>query len=163
MAPIYYTKPWVDVNLYLRFPAVLYHVPGKENVCIKVKVIRLWKVHTFLNPSKFSSVEMVLMDEKSFFVDLFAVISGAKIHDTIRKQLFYMFDSKVDEGKLYEMSYFSVFPPSGNYRTTLHPYKLVFQVKTSVLPGESSGFTQYGINVTSLAEICAYHYKNTLI
>ncbi|GAU33421.1 hypothetical protein TSUD_21140 [Trifolium subterraneum] len=31
---------------------------------IKVKVLRLWKVPAFLNPNEFSSIEMVLMDEK---------------------------------------------------------------------------------------------------
>jgi hypothetical protein len=39
-------------------------LPGKENVCIKVRVLRLWKVPAFLNPSDSSSLEMVLVDEK---------------------------------------------------------------------------------------------------
>ncbi|GAU48191.1 hypothetical protein TSUD_185280 [Trifolium subterraneum] len=37
---------------------------GKGDVHIKVKVIRLWKVSAFLNPSEFNSIEMVLMDGK---------------------------------------------------------------------------------------------------
>jgi hypothetical protein len=37
---------------------------GKENVCIKVRVIWLWKVPAFLNPCECSSLEMVLIDEK---------------------------------------------------------------------------------------------------
>ncbi|GAU42929.1 hypothetical protein TSUD_283520 [Trifolium subterraneum] len=103
-------------------------VPGKENVRIKVSVLRLWKVPAFLNLSEYSSIEMVLFGEK------------------------------IEEGKVYEMSYFSIFPMSGNYDTTLHPYKLVFQVKTSVSPSESCGITQFGISVTTLGEICDFNH-----
>ncbi|GAU20037.1 hypothetical protein TSUD_381290 [Trifolium subterraneum] len=42
-------------------------VIGKENVPIKVRVLRLWRVHVFLNLSEFSSIEMVLVDEKVSF------------------------------------------------------------------------------------------------
>jgi hypothetical protein len=43
-------------------------LPGKENVRIKVRVIRLWKVPAFLNPCESSSLELVLIDEKvSYF------------------------------------------------------------------------------------------------
>jgi hypothetical protein len=40
-----------------------------------------------------------------------------------------MFESKLEEGQVYEMSYFSVFPQVGSYRTTLHPHKYVFKKK----------------------------------
>ncbi|KAK2409944.1 replication protein A 70 kDa DNA-binding subunit [Trifolium repens] len=43
-------------------------LPGKENVCINVRVLRLWKVHAFLNPSESSSIEMVLVDQKHLCV-----------------------------------------------------------------------------------------------
>jgi hypothetical protein len=39
-------------------------LPGKENVHIKERVIRLWKNPAFLNPGESSSIEMVLVDEK---------------------------------------------------------------------------------------------------
>ncbi|CAJ2647067.1 unnamed protein product [Trifolium pratense] len=52
-----------------------------------------------------------------------------KIHTTVRKQLIYMFDWKLEEGQVYEMPCFAVLPESGLYRTTLHPYKLAFQSK----------------------------------
>ncbi|MCH80240.1 replication factor A protein [Trifolium medium] len=120
-------------------------VPGKENARIRARVIRLWKVPAFLNPSESSSIEMVLIDDK-----------GGKIHATIRKQLIHVFDSQLEEGQVYEMSNFSVFPQSGNYRTTLHPYKIVFQLRTKVAVAEGSNITQLGIGVTSLAEIGAY-------
>ncbi|KAK2399839.1 replication factor A protein [Trifolium repens] len=48
--------------------------PGKENASINVRVLRIWKVAAFLNPSQTGTMEMVLVDHKS-----------AKIHATVRK------------------------------------------------------------------------------
>ncbi|PNX80687.1 NADP-dependent alkenal double bond reductase p1-like protein, partial [Trifolium pratense] len=62
-------------------------------------MLRLWKVPAFLIPIESNSLEMVLGDEK------------------------------LEEGQVYEMSCFSVLPESDLYRTTLHPYKLVFQIR----------------------------------
>ncbi|KAK2363769.1 hypothetical protein QL285_088715 [Trifolium repens] len=39
-------------------------LPSKENFRIRVRIVRIWKVHAFLNPSESSSIEMVLVDEK---------------------------------------------------------------------------------------------------
>jgi hypothetical protein len=39
-------------------------VDGKENIRIKVRVIRMWNVPTFLNPSETNTVELVFVDEK---------------------------------------------------------------------------------------------------
>jgi hypothetical protein len=67
-----------------------------------------------------------------------------------------MFESKHEEGQVYKMSYFFVFPQSGSYRTTLHQNKLIFQVKTKVkLSDSSSDITQYGLSFTDIAEFCA--------
>ncbi|KAK2447592.1 replication protein A 70 kDa DNA-binding subunit C [Trifolium repens] len=75
---------------------------GKENVRIRVRIVRLWKVPSFVNPSESISLEMVFVDEK-----------GGKIHALVRKQLIYMFESKLEEGQVYDMSYFSIFPQYG--------------------------------------------------
>ncbi|GAU27941.1 hypothetical protein TSUD_146560 [Trifolium subterraneum] len=49
----------------IEFDRVADILPSKENVCITVRVILLWKVPAFLNPSESSSLDMVLIDEKS--------------------------------------------------------------------------------------------------
>ncbi|WJX87394.1 hypothetical protein P8452_69596 [Trifolium repens] len=64
---------------------------GKVNMRNKVRVIHLWKVPAFLKPSEYSSLEFVWVDEK-----------GGKIHASIRKQLVNVFESKVEEGEVYE-------------------------------------------------------------
>ncbi|GAU43363.1 hypothetical protein TSUD_82090 [Trifolium subterraneum] len=117
----------------------------KEGIRIKVRVSRLWKVSAFLNPSETSSIQMVLLDDK-----------GGKIHASIRKQLVYMFDTKIEEGGVYEMSLFDVSPQIGFYRTTLHPYKLNFQIKTKVQASNCSDISLYGLTFTSLEEVCGH-------
>ncbi|KAK2360832.1 replication protein A 70 kDa DNA-binding subunit [Trifolium repens] len=122
-----------------KFDDVADILPGKENVHIKVRVLRLRKFPAFLNPCEFSSLEMVLVDEKA-----------GKIHASIRKHVIYMFESKLEKGQVYEMSYFSIFPQSGSYGTTLHPYKLVFQIKINLKLSESSDITQLSHSIVLL-------------
>jgi hypothetical protein len=45
-------------------------LPGKENVRIRVRIVRLWKVPSFVNPSQSISLEMVLVDEKVIIIIL---------------------------------------------------------------------------------------------
>ncbi|KAK2440295.1 replication factor A protein [Trifolium repens] len=78
-----------------------------------------------------------------------------KNHATIRKQLIYMFESKLEEGQVYEMSSFSIFSPK-RFLSTLHPYKFVFQIKTKLKLSESYDISQLGLTFTNLAEITAH-------
>ncbi|KAK2435390.1 replication protein A 70 kDa DNA-binding subunit [Trifolium repens] len=72
-------------------------LPGKEDSSIRVRVVRVWKAPGFLNPSETNSLELVLIDAK-----------GGKIHASVRKHLLQMFESKIDEGQVYQISNFSV-------------------------------------------------------
>jgi hypothetical protein len=51
-------------NVGSKFDDVADIASGKDNFCIRVRVVRLWKVPAFLKPSEYSSLEMVLIDEK---------------------------------------------------------------------------------------------------
>jgi hypothetical protein len=51
---------------------------------------------------------------------------------------------------------FSIVPQSSFYRTTLHPHKLVFQIKTKLKLSESSDISQFGLTFTNIAEIIAH-------
>ncbi|KAK2416233.1 replication factor A protein [Trifolium repens] len=128
-----------------KFDAIADIHPGKENIRINVRVLRLWKVPTFLNPSENGSMEMVLVDDQ-----------GGKIHASVKKQLIYMFESKIEDGKIYDLSCFAVYPQSGSYRTTLHPYKIVFQMKTKVKLSEGSSIDSYGLSLTDISDVCAH-------
>jgi hypothetical protein len=41
-------------------------VPGRETWRIKVRVLRMWEVPSFLKPDETNSLEMVLIDQKVF-------------------------------------------------------------------------------------------------
>ncbi|KAK2398634.1 replication factor A protein [Trifolium repens] len=85
-------------NVDSKFDCVADIVHGKENVRIKVRVIRCGRllVSSILESS---SLEMVLIGEK-----------GGKVHVFVQKRLIYMFQSKLEEGQVYEMSNFTIFP-----------------------------------------------------
>jgi hypothetical protein len=69
-----------------------------------------------------------------------------------------MFESKIQEGEVYQMSCFAVIPQVGYYRATLHPYKLLFQIKTQVQPFKGSDICKYGLSLTSLANVCSHNH-----
>jgi hypothetical protein len=69
-----------------------------------------------------------------------------------------MFESKIEEGEAYQMSYFSAVPQVGVYRTTLHTYKLLFQIKTKVQHVKASDICRYGLTLTSLDEVCSHSH-----
>jgi hypothetical protein len=68
----------------------------------------------------------------------------------------YLFHHLLVEGKVYKIAYFSVAPSVGSYRPTLHPHKIVFQMKTKVSECESSLITPYGLTFSSISEICSH-------
>jgi hypothetical protein len=78
------------------------------------------------------------------------------IHASIRRQLMYMYETKLKEGQVYEISNFAIFPQSGLYRTTLHPYKIVFLLKTELNPSDCAGISEFGLTFTNFNEICAH-------
>ncbi|KAK2392196.1 replication protein A 70 kDa DNA-binding subunit E [Trifolium repens] len=119
--------------------------PGKDSWRFKVRVLRLWNTYSFLKPDVVNSLEMVLIDEK-----------GSKIHASIRRQLLYLFRDKIFEGKVYKMSHFTVGPESGLYRTTDHPYKLIFEMKTKVQLSESKKIDEYGLSLSTIGAVKGY-------
>jgi len=60
------------------FDSLFENVPGKDGWRIKVRILRIWEVPTFLRPDQTNSLEMVLIDEKvcCFFLFLFWFIVG---------------------------------------------------------------------------------------
>jgi hypothetical protein len=65
---------------------------GKDNCCIRVRVVRLWKVPAFLNPSEYGSLEMVLIDEKvSIYLIFFMLCFLVNFHPFGVVFCFYIF------------------------------------------------------------------------
>jgi hypothetical protein len=53
-----------NIGAAVEFDDVADLLPSKENVNIRVKVLRLWRVPAFFNHSETNSIEMVLIDCK---------------------------------------------------------------------------------------------------
>lgn len=127
------------------FDALSEIAPGRLTWKIKVRLVRLWEVPTFLKPDQANSLEMVLVDDK-----------GCKIQASVRKQLIYVFQRKLKEGEVYKVSFFSVVPSSGSYRAAPHPCKIVFQMTTKVQPCTSSLIPMYGLSFTSIVDVASH-------
>jgi hypothetical protein len=50
-----------------KFDGIAEILPNQGSVRIKARVLRLWKIPSFLNPSEISSIEMVLIDDKVLY------------------------------------------------------------------------------------------------
>ncbi|KAL2936052.1 Germin-like protein 9-1 [Bienertia sinuspersici] len=95
--------------------------PSKDSWRIVVKVIRLWHVPSYIDPSEVQSIEMVLIDEK-----------GDKIQVSLKRAMIKKFRSLLNEGVSYTMSTFGVGQNIGDYKPTSHAYKLNFFDSTQV-------------------------------
>jgi hypothetical protein len=62
-----------------KFDGIVDLSPGKENASINVRVLRIWKVAAFLNPSQTGTMEMVLVDHKVKMVLWFILILWARV------------------------------------------------------------------------------------
>ncbi|CAJ2638802.1 unnamed protein product [Trifolium pratense] len=134
-----------DFEMATQFDMLCDVLPGHNSWKFKVRVLRMWAISSFMKPNELNSMEMVLIDEK-----------GGKIHALIRKELVYLFQNKLKEGEVYKLSNFDVVPVVGFYRTTLHPYKLIFRSNTKVQNFASSDIPILGFSFTDLAEVASY-------
>ncbi|XP_056686315.1 uncharacterized protein [Spinacia oleracea] len=93
--------------------------PSIENITIQARVIRLWSVHAFNNPSETNAIEMVLLDAE-----------GGKIQASIKKSFISKWRNVFLKGQAYNISYFGVGKNAGDYKPTMHPYKINFRMFT---------------------------------
>jgi hypothetical protein len=153
---------------------VLY--PRREPWRIKVRVISLWTVNSVFRSNQVNSLDMVLIDEKVLVINfycyvsntnvyyklmlnvlfVFVLLQGDKIQASVRRQLIYLFLSKIVGGNIYKMSHFIVFPTDDRYRTTFYPYKLMFTMKTKVRNCPNHTIDRYGFSSTNINQICSF-------
>ncbi|KAF8113551.1 hypothetical protein N665_0048s0012 [Sinapis alba] len=85
---------------------------------IKVKIICLWKQYSAAGGE---SIETVFVDAR-----------GDKIHGTVKKDEVGQFGSVLTQGQTKVLINFTVTHTGGSYRSTKHPYKIVFLPTTRV-------------------------------
>ncbi|KAK7255524.1 hypothetical protein RIF29_28937 [Crotalaria pallida] len=128
-----------------KFDALKSVVPQRAAYRFLVRIDRLWVVPGFTKPDQAMAIEMVFLDQH-----------GDKIQATVRKTLVYKFVDQLKEGVVYRFAYFSVVPNTGSYRATHHEHKLVFQMRTTVQPCESSVIPRHGLCCVSFAALLKY-------
>ncbi|KAF8097473.1 hypothetical protein N665_0288s0006 [Sinapis alba] len=104
--------------------------PFKSMWKVRVKIVRICKQYS---GAVGETIEMVLVDSR-----------GDKIHATVKKEQDNQFDPFLSEGLSQLMVNFLVTHSGGSYRTTMHPYQIVFLATTRVrvcedLPQRLSG------------------------
>ncbi|RYR69407.1 hypothetical protein Ahy_A03g015955 [Arachis hypogaea] len=127
--------------------------PTIDNLCVRIRVIRLWTLLSYGNSPLPYSIEMVWLDE-----------DGGKIHASVKKAFVSRFVNLLEEGISYQIRYFGVGLNKGYFKTTHHEYVVNLNQRTDVhrLP-ESSSIPRYGFKFVSFDTLNALGYDCTYL
>ncbi|RYR74781.1 hypothetical protein Ahy_A02g009498 [Arachis hypogaea] len=127
--------------------------PTIDNLCVRIRVIRLWTLPIYGNSPLPYSIEMVWLDE-----------DGGKIHASVKKAFVSRFVNLLEEGISYQIRYFGVGLNKGYFKTTHHEYVVNLNQRTDVhrLP-ESSSIPRYGFKFLSFDTLNAPGYDCTYL
>ncbi|RYR49024.1 hypothetical protein Ahy_A07g035302 [Arachis hypogaea] len=127
--------------------------PTIDNLCVRIRVIRLWTLPSYENSPLPYSIEMVWLDE-----------DGGKIHVSVKKAFMSRFMNLLEEGISYQIRYFGVGLNKGYFKTTHHEYVVNLNQRTDVhrLP-ESSNIPRYGFKFVSFDTLNAPGYDCTYL
>ncbi|KAJ1388607.1 Nucleic acid-binding, OB-fold [Sesbania bispinosa] len=125
---------------------------SKESWHIVARVIRLWKIPNFNNAKIPLALEMVLCDER-----------GGKIHTVVRRTLVYKFQSTLIEGATYSIFNFGVGENSGEFKYSMHLYKINFEYHTRVVLMRDCTIPRFQYSFVSLADIMAPTFDNSYL
>ncbi|KAJ1381562.1 Nucleic acid-binding, OB-fold [Sesbania bispinosa] len=125
---------------------------SKESWHIVARVVRLWKIPNFHNAKIPLALEMVLCDER-----------GGKIHAVVRRTLVYKFQSTLIEGAAYSISNFGVGENSGEFKYSMHLYKVNFEYHTRVVLMRDCTIPRFQFSFVSLADVMAPSFDNNYL
>ncbi|XP_057730152.1 uncharacterized protein LOC130945458 [Arachis stenosperma] len=127
--------------------------PTIDNLCVRIRVIRLWTLPSYGNSPLPYSIDMVWLDE-----------DGGKIHASVKKAFVSRFVNLLEEGISYQIRYFGVGLNKGYFNTTHHEYVVNLNQRTDVhrLP-ESSSILRYGFKFVSFDTLNALGYDCTYL
>ncbi|CAN6998364.1 unnamed protein product [Brassica rapa subsp. trilocularis] len=97
--------------------------PRKDMSRIEVRIVRLWRNY---NKESGNTIEMVIVDKEVSIHHITWIYLETSIHVSVGEQLIKKFDDKLGEGDAIVLQWFKVYNATGEYRTTLHPYKIGF-------------------------------------
>ncbi|RYR05881.1 hypothetical protein Ahy_B06g085704 [Arachis hypogaea] len=127
--------------------------PTIDNLCVRIRVIRLWTLPSYGNSPLSYSIEMVLLDE-----------DGGKIHASVKKAFVSRFVNLLEEGISYQIRYFGVGLNKGYFKTTHHEYVVNLNQRTDVHRLlESSSIPRHGFKFVSFDTLNAPGYDCTYL
>ncbi|GKB47013.1 nucleic acid-binding, OB-fold, replication protein A, OB domain protein [Tanacetum coccineum] len=137
----------------------------QDDWCIKVRIIRLWKLMAFKNPMETWKIEMVLQDEEK-----------NKIVATVMESICPKFEKCLEEGKCFYISTFSVGDSQGTPKIVENKNKIHIYKATDVTPCETYSGPVHGFRsienrshegedhcVTHLTTFSSYSVKNDFL
>ncbi|GJT56970.1 nucleic acid-binding, OB-fold, replication protein A, OB domain protein [Tanacetum coccineum] len=110
----------------------------QDDWCIKVRIVRLWKLMAFKNPLENWKIEMVLQYEEE-----------NKIVATVKESIYSKFEKYLEEGKCFYISTFSVGDSQGTPRIVENKNKIHFYNATNVTPCDSYSGSVHGFRFKS--------------
>ncbi|XLS81347.1 hypothetical protein HN51_047178 [Arachis hypogaea] len=109
-----------------------------KNWCIKVRILRMWKVPLYEKSYSQPSMELVVLDKE-----------GTRIHCFIQSFYYHLFELILEEGKVFVLANFTIDSKSLKFKPTKHNMGIIFKRDTLVstaedidIPIESFGFVQ---------------------
>nr|XP_029143262.1 uncharacterized protein LOC112805939 [Arachis hypogaea] len=121
--------------------------PTIDNLCVRIRVIRLWTLPSYGNSPLSYSIEM-----------------GGKIHASVKKAFVSRFVNLLEEGISYQIRYFGVGLNKGYFKTTHHEYVVNLNQRTDVHRLlESSSIPRHGFKFVSFDTLNAPGYDCTYL
>ncbi|MCH79384.1 replication factor A protein [Trifolium medium] len=124
--------------------------PTKTDGIYEVRVLRKWKVPDLSSADGSGSVDLVLIDGH-----------GRKIQASIPDEFLSIFDDRIIEGRVYQMSFLSGRFNFGFYLPSYHRYKFVFDENSKVVPSSNDLLPTYGLSLIGAENILKrrQHYR----
>ncbi|XLR51378.1 hypothetical protein HN51_002115 [Arachis hypogaea] len=94
---------------------------SEKNWCIKVRILRMWKVPAYEKSYSQPSIELVVIDK-----------DGTRIHCFIRAVHYRLFEPILEEGKVFVVGNFAMDSNTQKYRPTKHSMRIIFKRDTLV-------------------------------
>ncbi|XP_020970168.1 uncharacterized protein LOC110268385 [Arachis ipaensis] len=104
---------------------VMFVLPVRIYQCIKVRILRMWKVPSYEKSYSQPSMELVVLDKE-----------GTRIHYFIRSFHYRPFESILEEGKVFVLANFTIDSNSLKFKPTKHNMRIIFKRDTLVSSAE---------------------------
>ncbi|RYR22492.1 hypothetical protein Ahy_B03g067792 [Arachis hypogaea] len=94
---------------------------SEKNWCIKVRILRMWKFLSYEKSYSQPSMELVVLDKE-----------GSRIYCFIRSIHYRLFETILEEGKVFVLANFTMDSNTQKYRPTKHSMRIIFKRDTLV-------------------------------